>query len=126
MNFKEKIICKINGFEISTKITLAYAACFTLLLFIINVAMWIGVMTALYDPAERTIRYSMRQVEKIFDELQNNYDDYSPESFRGALVAGVVLRVVDEQGNLFIDTDPTYPSLEEFEERKLKFRAGLL
>ena len=48
---------RVNGFEISTKITLGYAACFFLLMVVINAAMWFGVMTALYEPAEKTIRY---------------------------------------------------------------------
>lgn len=115
MSVIEKIKRKINGFEISTKITLGYSACFILLLVLINAAMWIGVMGALYSPAEKTIRYSMAQVEKVFGELEENYDDFNPNAFRGALVAGVVLRVVDANGEVFIDTDPqNYPSIEDF------------
>lgn len=105
---------RVNGFEISTKITLGYAACFFLLMVVINAAMWFGVMTALYEPAEKTIRYSMEQIKKILDELEENYGTYNPNDFRGALVVGVVLRAVDERGNVFIDTDPKYPSIERF------------
>ena len=105
---------RVNGFEISTKITLGYAACFFLLMVVINAAMWFGVMTALYDPAEKTIRYSMEQIKKVLDELEENYGTYNPNDFRGALVVGVVLRAVDERGNVFIDTDPKYPSIERF------------
>ena len=105
---------RVNGFEISTKITLGYAACFFLLMVVINAAMWFGVMTALYDPAERTILYSMEQIKKVLDELEENYGTYNPNDFRGALVVGVVLRAVDERGNVFIDTDPKYPSIERF------------
>ncbi|MBQ7454132.1 MAG: HAMP domain-containing histidine kinase, partial [Selenomonadaceae bacterium] len=114
MSVIEKIKRKINGFEISTKITLAYSACFVLLLFVINAAMWIGVMDALYSPAEKTIIYSMKQIKKVLDELETNYSEYSPNAFRGALVTGVVLRVVNEHGEIFIDTDPNYPSIEMF------------
>ena len=105
---------RVNGFEISTKITLGYAACFFLLMVVINAAMWFGVMTALYEPAEKTIRYSMAQIKKVLDELEENYGNYNPNDFRGALVVGVVLRAVDERGNIFIDTDPKYPSIERF------------
>ncbi|MBR6711749.1 MAG: HAMP domain-containing histidine kinase [Selenomonadaceae bacterium] len=105
---------RVNGFEISTKITLGYAACFFLLMVVINAAMWFGVMTALYEPAEKTIRYSMEQIKKVLDELEENYGTYNPNDFRGALVVGVVLRAVDERGNVFIDTDPKYPSIERF------------
>ena len=119
MSIIKKIRQAVNSFEISTKITIGYSAFFVLLLFVLNAAMWIGVMNALYNPAEKTIRYSMTQVRKILDELEENYNDYSPNSFRGALVAGVVLRVVNEQGDLIVDTDENYPSIETF-------NAGLL
>lgn len=110
----EKIKRQINGFEISTKITLGYAACFVILLAIINFVMWLGVMNALYSPAEKTILYSMAQIKKILNELEENYNTFNPDDFRGALVAGVVLRVADERGKIFIDTDENYPSIEKF------------
>ena len=114
MGVSEKIKRKFNTFEISTKITLGYAACFILLLMIINGAMWFGVMYAIYTPAENSIRYSMGQIEKVFNELETNYSEFNPNSFRGALVAGVVLRVVDEGGEVFIDTDENYPTIDMF------------
>ncbi|MBQ3443143.1 MAG: HAMP domain-containing histidine kinase [Selenomonadaceae bacterium] len=114
MNVIKKIRRRVNGFEISTKITLGYAACFFLLMVVINAAMWFGVMTALYEPAEKTIRYSMEQIKKVLDELEENYGTYNPNDFRGALVVGVVLRAVNERGEVFIDTDPKYPSIERF------------
>ena len=114
MSLGEKIKRKFNTFEISTKITLGYAACFILLLMVINGAMWFGVMYALYTPAEHSIRYSMGQIENVFNELETNYTKFNPNSFRGALVAGVVLRVVDESGEVFIDTDENYPTIDMF------------
>lgn len=120
MNVLKKIKSQINGFEISTKITLSYAACFMVLLVVINFAMWLGVMTALYNPAEKSILYSLEQVKKILDELEENYATYNPNDFHGALVAGVVLRVVDERGEVFIDTDKNYPSIEKFNKGVLK------
>ena len=69
MGVIEKIKRKINGFEISTKITLAYAACFILLLVVINAVMWLGFMNALYSPAEKTVRYSMDQIQKVLKKL---------------------------------------------------------
>lgn len=115
MSVLDKIKRKFNGFEISTKITLGYTAGFVVLLAVINFAMWLGMMNALYSPAEKTIRFSMGRVQKIFDELEDNYAVYDPNDFRGALVAGVVMRVVDEEtGEIFIDTDQNYPSIEMF------------
>ena len=119
MNVIEKIKSKTSGLGISTKITLGYAACFIALLILINAAMWIGVMTALYRPAENSLRYSMEQIKIVFDELEEDEEAYYPNAFRGALVAGVVLRVVDEHGIIFIDTDKKYPSIKMFEENIL-------
>ena len=116
MSVIEKIKNKTGGFEISTKITLGYAACFITLLIMINAAMWVGVMVALYRPAASALYYSMSQIENIFEKLEKNYDAFNPAAFRGALITGVVLRVVDEHGNIFIDTDEKYPSIERFNE----------
>ena len=116
MSVIEKIKSKMNGFEISTKITLGYTACFTMLLILINAAMWFGVTTALYTPANKAIRHSMIQIENVFEELEENYEAFNPNAFRGALVAGVVLRVADSRGIVFIDTDKKYPSIERFKE----------
>ena len=115
MSVIETIKSTVNDSEISTKITLGYATCFITLLILINAAMWVGVMNALYRPAERSIRYSMIQIEKVLEELEENYDEFNPSAFRGALVAGVVLRVVDSRGIVFIDTDKKYPSIERFD-----------
>ena len=120
MSVIKKVNRKFDSFEISTKITLGYATCFIALLVLINAAMWGGVMNALYRPAENAILYSMEQIENVFEELEENYEGFNPNDFRGALVTGVVLRVVDERGVVFIDTDKKYPSIERFDENILK------
>lgn len=114
MSVIERINRKINGLGISAKITLGYATFFAILLAVINFVMWLGVMYALYDPAEKTIRYSMTEIKKVLEVLEENYSTYNPNLFRDSLVAGVVLRVVDERGEVFIDTDENYPSIERF------------
>ena len=119
MGVIEKIKTKFNGFQISTKITLGYTACFAILLAVINFVMWLGMMNALYLPAEKAILYSMERIKKVLGELEKNYSSFNPNAFHGTLVAGVVLRVVDEHGEVFIDTDENYPSVE-------KFNAGIL
>lgn len=120
MSVIEKIKCKINGFEISTKITLAYAACFILLLAVINAVMWLGFMNALYTPSENALRQSMEKIKKVLSELEEDESTYNPNSFRGALVTGVVLRVVDKRGEMIVDTDDTYPTIEQFNAGILK------
>lgn len=106
--------------SISAKITFTYAACFLTLLCVINLAVWFGTNYALYEPAEKTLDYSMKSVQELLKNLEKDVTSFDPNKVREPLVPGVVLRVVDDDGNIFIDTDPTYPSLEEFEERKLK------
>lgn len=114
MRIIEQLKRKVNGFEISTKITFGYVACFTVLLIVINFAMWCGVMIALYSPTEKMLRAGMEQIKEVLDELEKNYATYNPKDFRMVLVEGVVLRVVNDRGEVFIDTDKTYPSIEIF------------
>ena len=118
MSIIEKIKRIVNGFEISTKITLGYAIFFSVLLAVINFVMWLGFMNALYIPAEKAILLSEKRILQILVELEENYIAFSPDDFR--LVTGVVLRVVDERGEVFIDTDPNYPSIERFNKGILK------
>lgn len=100
--------------EISTKITLTYTACFILLLMIINAVMYFGVYYALYRPANRSLKYSMESVRMLMDTLAQNPAAFDPNSIREPLVAGVVLRVIDDAGNIVVDTDKNYPANEFF------------
>ena len=106
--------------SISAKITFTYTTCFLTLLCIINLAVWFGTNYALYEPAEKTLDYSMKSVQELLSTLEKDVASFDPNKVREPLVPGVVLRVVDDDGNIFIDTDPTYPSLEEFDECELK------
>ena len=108
------IVQKFHNAEISTKITLTYTACFMLLLMIINAVVYFGVFYALYRPASRTIKYSMEQIQNLMDTIAENPAAFNPNSIREPLVAGVVLRVVDDFGNILVDTDKNYISNELF------------
>ena len=110
------IIQKIHNAEISTKITLTYTACFMLLLMIINAVMYFGVFYALYRPASRTIKFSMAQIQNLMDTIAENPAAFNPNSIREPLVAGVVLRVFNDAGNILVDTDKNYLSNEIFNE----------
>lgn len=113
------VIKKFNDAEISTKITLTYTACFMLLLMIINAVVYCGVFYALYRPASRTIKFSMEKVAELMDKIAENPAAFNPDSIREPLVAGVVLRVIDDDGNILVDTDKNYPSNEKFAENIL-------
>ena len=114
------IIQKFHNAEISTKITLTYTACFMLLLMIINAVMYCGVFYALYRPASRTIKFSMEKVQNLMDTIAQNPAAFNPNSIREPLVAGVVLRVIDDFGNILVDTDKNYPANELVSENILK------
>lgn len=101
--------------DISVKITLTYVICFIALLTVINLAIWIGTSYALYEPAEKTILFSMKNVQELLSKLESDVSGFDSNKVREPLVPGVVLRVVDDYGNIFVDTDPTYPSTEVFE-----------
>lgn len=106
--------------SISAKITFTYATCFLTLLCIINLAVWFGTNYALYEPAEKTIDYSMKSVQELLSKLEKNVASFDPNKVREPLVPGVVLRVVNDDGIVFIDTDPTYPGIKEFEACELQ------
>ncbi len=119
-----QIIEKTKNFyrkaAISTKITFTYATCFIMLILLMNFGLWYGVSYALYHPAETTIEYSLEKVKELLVMLEEDENYVSPNILREPLVAGVVLRVFDKDGGLFIDSDPTYLSNENFDFYKLK------
>ena len=116
----EKIRQTYRSAEISTKITATYAACFLALLLILNAVMYIGVSRAFYTPAEQTIKFSMQEVRKLLENLEHDYSAVNPDNIREPLVTGVVLRVVDDAGEVFVDTDKKYPPAEEIDAGILK------
>ncbi len=116
----EKIRKIYQNAEISTKITAIYTACFFILLAIINAVMYFGVFKTFYDPAEHTIRHSMEQVKLQLSILAQDISAYNPDTIRKPLVAGVVLRVVNDAGEVLTNTDDNYVSMEDFEENILR------
>ena len=115
MSLFESLLHRIHYSQISTKVTIIYTLCFLALLILTNVLAWYGVYYALYQQAEKTLIYSMDNTKKLLEELEQN-ENIDVNSIRDPLVAGVVLRVVSEQGEVFIDTDSHYPSVEQFDE----------
>ncbi len=120
MSVTEKIRVWYRNLKISAKITWTYAICFMILILLINLVLWFGVSYALYQPAERTLKFSMENVQELLTKLEENSTHFDPNSIREPLVPGVVLRVADLEGNIFIDTDPKYLSNSRFEENILK------
>lgn len=102
--------------EISKRITRTYAICFMSMILLMNFVLWFGISYALYHPAEATIKRSMENIRDLLSKLEDDTEYFNPNSIREPLVTGVVLRVVDGDGNVFIDTEPRYLSNELFEE----------
>ena len=119
MKFIEKLLRIVHYSQISTKITIIYTLCFLALLTLTNALAWYGVYYALYQQAERTLVYSMENTKKLLEKLEQNAN-IDVNSIRDPLVAGVVLRVVDDKGRVFIDTDSHYPTVEQFDENIIK------
>ena len=119
MNLIEKVSRIIHYSQISTKITIIFTLCFLALLSLTNVLAWYGVYYALYQQAEKTLVYSMDNTKKLLEKLEENAN-IDVNSIRDPLVAGVVLRVVDDKGRVFIDTDAHYLSVEKFDENIIK------
>lgn len=112
--FLRKILRRIHYSQISTKITITYACCFIALLVLTNVLAWYGFYYALYQQAEQTLIFSMDNTTQLLEQLEED-SDLDVNSIRDPLISGVVLRVVDSHGRIFIDTDPRYITIEQFE-----------
>ena len=119
MNLIEKLLRIIHYSQISTKITIIYTSCFLALLTLTNLLAWYGVYYALYQQAERTLVYSMENTKKLLETLEQD-TNMDINAIRDPLVTGVVLRVVDDKGRVFIDTDSHYPTVEQFDENIIK------
>ncbi len=109
-----RILRRIHYSQISTKITIIYALCFIALLVLTNLLAWYGFYYALYQQAEKTLLFSMENTEKLLEKIEND-KNLDVNSIRDPLVSGVVLRVINEKGEIFIDTDPHYLSVEQFD-----------
>ena len=125
MSIAEKIRQFYRHADISTKLTVTYAACFILLLIITNTVMYLGVFQALYKPADRTIRHSMNTFHDYLVRKNPNPRKFDISTMHKLLVSGVVMRAVDSSGDVFFSTDSHYPAHEIFEVGRLTYRPFL-
>ena len=114
-----KIFQRLHYSQISTKITITYAVCFIALLILTNVLAWFGFYYALYQQAERTLLFSMENTERLLEKIEQDVN-LDVNSIRDPLISGVVLRVVNDKGEVFIDTDPHYVSIADFDKNLMK------
>ncbi len=112
----EKLNQKYRNADIATKLTVAYVGCFVILLALINAVMYFGVFYVLYRPAERAITHSMESIKNHLDLITKSNLAFNPYAMTAPLVDGVILRVIDDEGEIFADTGPQYISNERFDE----------
>lgn len=104
--------------KISIKITLIYAAILAVTLLIISMITGAGVYFGFYHQAEVELEISMdNALRATLSGMPLNKTLYEND----VLVPGVVMRITDEAGNLLIDTDIRYPSIERI---KSNLRTG--
>ena len=96
--------------RISTKITCLYALILALLLTVIDIITIAGVNIILYRQAEREIQFSItKTTEKVAAGIP-----FNPEFWRDEpVLAGVVLRITDESGNVVLENDARFPPLDK-------------
>ena len=98
--------------EISARLSLWYGTCCFLTIVAVDTLIGLGVYKTLYQQAERSLQISIRLTiekihsgEQIFQPVEGNFYVDRP------IMPSVILRAVDENGTVFFDTDPKFPTL---------------
>ena len=112
MSIIDKIFHGLHNSRISTKIMLTYVAAFAVLVFATNILAWGAMSYGMYHQAETSLEQSMENIRELLETIEQNRD-IDVNSIRDPLTPGVVLRAVDADGEIFFDTDPRYPSINE-------------
>lgn len=114
---KRKLRC-VRHPSISMKITGFYAAIFLVLLLLSSMVLAVGIYVSFYHEAEIAIRISK---ELLAEVMEGSRADFA-SAFSDELPAlpGVIVRVVDEKGNLVYDNDRRFLSIDKMESHELK------
>lgn len=110
----KKFLNWYDGKSISTKITLLCSIVFITLIAIINFVVLFGVSYALFYPAEATIQYGKTETQKILNTFDGDFDNEFFNSLRKNLIAGVVLRIYEDDNLVFDTNKEFYPTEERF------------
>ncbi|ORU01043.1 Osmosensitive K+ channel histidine kinase KdpD [Anaerovibrio sp. JC8] len=110
----KRIINYPKQWEISTRLTLMYAAVITILLGCACVASVVGMYYVIYHQAEMEMTISVEiALDKIQDPNFMTQAAQKPhEATEEVLLPGVVLRVLNEDGKVVYDTDKHFASVE--------------
>lgn len=109
-----KRIINPKEWEISTRLTLVYAAVITILLGCACLASVMGMYYIIYHQAETEMTISVGiALDKMNDpQFMSQAEEKPHEATEEVLLPGVVLRVADESGNIIYDTDKHFAAVE--------------
>ncbi len=99
--------------RISTKIACLYGAILFVMLCLMSFVTGLGIYFSYYNQAEKELEITMHNVERHIDDetaFTRNFWRDDP------IMPGVILRVTDVSGQLMIDTDSRYPSIDEIDD----------
>ena len=110
--------------SIAMKITAAYAAILFIVLMLSSSLLALGVYVSFYHQAETIIEVSKEHLANWFESSQ----DFSElENEDSPVIPGVIIRVLDDEGNNIFENDHRFPSLatiEKHENRRPPFWAN--
>lgn len=115
LRIKSRALEIVNHLQLSTKITLLYAAVLCFILVFTNILTMIGLYFSLYHQAEVEMRISMsKTLERIGrgERLNPGFLRDSP------VLPGVVLRIIDAKDRVIVDNAGHYPSIREIEKHE--------
>ena len=118
MNIIDRVFHGLHNTRISTKIMMIYVAAFAALVFATNTLAWFAVSYGMYFQAENSLQASMSDTKQLLEDIEKNAN-FNVDSVRDPLRPGVVLRVAASNGEIFIDTDSRFISIDTFDSELL-------
>ena len=95
--------------RISTKITLLYAAILFFVLILSTAILGIGAYVYFYRQAEVDLD---RSISHVMSNIESGHAADAKFWFEGPVIPGVIVRITDSTGNIVLDTDAHFPSIE--------------
>ncbi len=107
-----RLVRRLRYPSASTKIAMTYAAVLAVVILIISVLTGVGIYYTLYHQAEVEMEISIRNTMERIEAGETLDEDF----WKGdPILPGVVLRVTDVTGQVILENDAHYPSIERVE-----------
>lgn len=114
-----KVDGKTAKLRISTKIACLYGAILFVMLCLMSFVTGLGIYFGFYNQAEREMDLSIRNVLQQLDAGKAFTREFW---LNEPILPGVVLRVTDVSGQVFINTDNHYPTVEDVDAHVVKHK----